>query len=220
MPGPCIVGGEVERSAGSTRPAGPGAGTPAGEAPVPHLLTRVWRRLDVVSLEYFTLQGAGDLLLWSGQITTVVGGVPHLVHYSVVCDRDWSTREARVHRSSPGERASTALVRDPAGNWIVDGVERRDLSGALDLDIEWTPSTNTLPIRRLDLGLGESREVEAAWIRLPGLAVERLSQRYTRLGSDTYRYESSGGRFVAELTVDGSGFVARYGDLWECVGKG
>lgn len=72
---------------------------------------------------------------------------------------------------------------------------------------------------RLKLEIGESREVEAAWVRLPEMRVERLSQRYTRLDGDTYRYESSGGRFVAELTVDGRGFVERYGDLWDCVGR-
>jgi hypothetical protein len=31
----------------------------------------------------------------------------------------------------------------------------------------------------------------------------------------TYRYESHGGDFVTELTVNEAGFVTRYPDLWE-----
>lgn len=189
-----------------------------GESPVPHLLTRVWRRQDEVSLEHFSLQSAGGLLLWSGQITAVLAGVPHFVVYTLVCNADWSPREARVYRTAGGDQSGTHLVRNPEGGWAVDGVERGDLAGALDLDIQWTPSTNALPIHRLGLEVGESREVEVAWIRLPGMTVERLSQRYTRLGPD--RYERYGARSSQEFTVDGSGMVERYGDFWECVGKG
>ncbi|MDQ2870322.1 MAG: putative glycolipid-binding domain-containing protein [Acidobacteriota bacterium] len=89
---------------------------------------------------------------------------------------------------------------------------RRGLHG---LDLNFSPSTNLLPIRRLDLSIGEKAGVRAAWLRFPGFALEPLEQVYSRLGDGTYRYESGGGRFVAELEVDRAGFVTRYPNLWE-----
>ena len=49
------------------------------------------------------------------------------------------------------------------------------------MDLSATPSTNTLPIRRLALDVGASREVRAAWIRFPSCEIAPLPQRYTRL---------------------------------------
>ena len=90
----------------------------------------------------------------------------------------------------------------------------------LDLDLAFTPATNILPLRRLGLAVGESREVTAAWLRFPDLSVEPLPQRYTRLDERRVRYESRGGAFTAELEVDELGLVVRYPPLWERVAVG
>lgn len=187
--------------------------------PVPHVLSRAWLRKDEVALEYFNLQSAPGFLLGSGHITSVVHGVPCLVNYTLACDPAWVTREAHVHVNSGGTHSLTRLARSEDGVWQVAGEERRDLDGVTDVDIQWTPATNALPINRLGLEVGESRDVDAAWVRIPELSVERLSQTYTRVRENVYRYESGGGSFVAQLIVDESGFVERYADLWVCVGK-
>jgi hypothetical protein len=64
--------------------------------------------------------------------------------------------------------------------------------------------------------------VRAAWLRFPSFALEPLEQTYTRLERNLYRYESAGGRFVAPITVDDTGLVNQYGDLWsrESAGEG
>lgn len=85
----------------------------------------------------------------------------------------------------------------------------------IDLDLNFSPSTNLLPIRRLSLAVAERATVRAAWLRFPSFRLEPLEQIYHRIDATTYRYESAGGRFVAELKVNATGFVTRYGDLWE-----
>ena len=80
-----------------------------------------------------------------------------------------------------------------------------------------TPATNTLPIRRLNLHVGGSESVIAAWVKFPELTVEPLSQRYTRLAKDTYSYESNTG-FSAEIVVDDLGLVNMYPGGWERIG--
>jgi hypothetical protein len=82
------------------------------------------------------------------------------------------------------------------------------------VDLGFTPSTNTLPIRRLTLAVGASAPVRAAWLRFPELTLESLEQVYLRTAERTYRYESAGGQFVAVLEVGAAGLVSRYGDYW------
>ena len=80
----------------------------------------------------------------------------------------------------------------------------------MDVDLNFSPSTNLLPIRRLALEVGSEAAVRAAWLRFPGFALEPLEQVYRRAAVGLYRYESAGGQFRADLEVDESGFVTRY----------
>ena len=89
------------------------------------------------------------------------------------------------------------------------------MANCIDLDLNFSPSTNLLPIRRSNLAIGEGTEVRAAWLRFPSFKLEPLSQRYKRIDESTYRYESGGGNFVTELTVNAVGFVTTYPDLWQ-----
>ena len=89
------------------------------------------------------------------------------------------------------------------------------LKGCTDVDLGCSPSTNTLPIRRLRLGVGASQKIQAAWLRFPDFTIVKAAQTYTRLDEFTYRYAS--GTFEAELTVDDDGLVAAYAD-WRRTG--
>ena len=62
------------------------------------------------------------------------------------------------------------------------------------------------------LALGQSAEIEAAWVRVQSLEVERSTQRYERTGDSTYRYSS--GTFSVELEVDDQGLVLDYPPYW------
>ncbi len=80
--------------------------------------------------------------------------------------------------------------------------------------MNFSPSTNLIPVRRLDLAIGESAEVKAAWLRFPEFKLEPLQQQYRRLDEFSYRYTSAGGQFVADLKFNWAGFVVDYPDLW------
>ena len=49
------------------------------------------------------------------------------------------------------------------------------MRGCPDVDLAVTPATSTLPVRRLDLGIGNREAVTAAWIKFPGLELQPLS---------------------------------------------
>jgi hypothetical protein len=124
------------------------------------------------------------------------------------------TREVQVEIEDGGRRG-LSLSRNARGDWSLDGQVMPLLDGCHDVDLEWSPSTNTLPIRRLQLGLKQPAKVTAAWIRFPSLEIERLDQSYERLAGRRYGYRS--GRFAAELQVDEDGLVLDYAGLWKAV---
>jgi uncharacterized protein len=92
-----------------------------------------------------------------------------------------------------------------------------ELAGALDVDLGFTPATNTQPIRRIGLEVGESASVRSAWLRFPELRLEPLEQTYTREAEQSFRYRAlvDGEPFIARLDTDAFGRVLRYEGLWE-----
>lgn len=128
--------------------------------------------------------------------------------YAVTTDEAGMTRHVAVADVS-GMRV--VLSSDGRGRWWRDGVRDRALDGCTDVDLEMTPATNTLPIRRAMAGGGvRQTTVEAAWVRWPSLSVDRMTQRYERTTERTWRYESPRTAYV--LDVDELGLVRRYGD--------
>ncbi|RKG89879.1 hypothetical protein D7V97_42355 [Corallococcus sp. CA053C] len=196
-----------------TPPASRPGGIPEGRC----LQAVTWRRLESPGTEHCELweSTTGPLLI--GTTVLVSEGLPLLVRYTVACDPDWHTREARLVLHQGGTRRTLVLQVDDHQRWWRDGRELPELRGCVDVDLSVTPSTNTLPIRRLGLEVGQARDVTAAWVRLPDLSLERLEQRYTRLSSSLFRYESAGGSFVAEVDTDAHGLVTHYPSGWERV---
>jgi hypothetical protein len=175
-----------------------------------------WRRSDEVEAdEWCTLVVRDAGLSLVGTVIGSQGGVPLRVEYRVFAEPDGPTTGVHVRQWHGFDLRSITLTRDAKGNWTVDGRKVRGLKGCTDVDLGISPSTNTLPIRRLNLGIGRSKEIKAAWLLFPGLTVEKAAQTYTRLDEFTYRYAS--GTFEAELVVDDDGLVARYAD-WRRTG--
>ena len=126
------------------------------------------------------------------------------------CDPSWVTRSARV-TGSVGAREIDARVECAAGEWTLNGHIVTTVRGCIDVDLNFSPSTNVLPIRRLALPIGGRATVRAAWLRFPSFTLEPLEQVYERLAERRYRYESNGGAFTAEIDVDAAGLPSRYG---------
>lgn len=145
-----------------------------------------------------------------GTAVTEYDGVPAEIRYRVVCDRDWRTRRVHVGAVHGDRKRSLRLRASGDGRWWSGDREVAEFAGCLDVDLAIGASTNTLPIRRLELPVGSAAEIDAAWVQFPGLDLERLPQRYTRLAEDRYRYESLDSDFSADLEVDDLGLVFRY----------
>jgi uncharacterized protein len=174
-----------------------------------------WRRHDQPGHEVAALDAAPDGG-WrlSGTVVMAWRGEPCALTYSVDLDERWRTRGAFAAGGIGGRRFEGLVLADERQRWTLNGDEVAGVAGCADVDLAFSPSTNLLPVRRLALEVGESAGVRAAWLRFPELVLEPLEQRYTRIGEREYLYESRGGAFRAELTVDEVGLVVRYGDIW------
>ena len=177
----------------------------------------LWRWLDGCGLERFVLHREAGGWRLCGTILALHEGAPAEARYEVVCDPAWRTTRASADVQRPGDERSLRLSVEN-GRWYRDRLEQPDVQGCLDVDLSWSPATNTLPIRRLGLGVGQaSGRVTAAWVRFPELTVEPLPQEYLREHETRYRYTSRAGAFTAQLEVDGQGLVVEYAGLWRRV---
>jgi hypothetical protein len=170
----------------------------------------LWRRLDRPGHEAARLSRMGGGWNLSGTAVMAHEGQPCRLDYSIVCDSGWRTSGATIEGWVGSETIRFEITAGSSGAWRMNGSNRPEVEGALDLDLNFSPSTNLLPIRRLDLAVGEEARVRAAWLRFPSFALEPLEQSYRRVAESRYRYESAGGRFVADLEVNAAGFVTLY----------
>lgn len=177
----------------------------------------LWRRLDRPGHEFARLISRDSSQLLTGTAVLLHEGNACCLDYHIVCDPEWRTTSCRVSGWLGSQTIEIEVSVDATGEWRLNGTEIFPVSGCVDIDLNFSPSTNLLPIRRLGLEEGAEAEVQAAWLRFPSFKLERLDQRYRRLGPETYRYESAGGSFVTQLEVNASGFVTRYPDF--CVAE-
>lgn len=177
------------------------------------LQSLVWECKDCFSTEYFTLSEFDEEYLLRGTVI-VYETDPTLINYQIACDKHWFTKFVWINWEQEGKTNSLTLKTDGEHSWFKDGSPLPSMNGLPDVDVEFSPATNTLPIRRLNLNVGESKTVDAVWVRLEGLGLTRIQQKYSRLAQNCYLYENQFG-FKATLEVDELGLVIRYGDLWQ-----
>ena len=178
--------------------------------------TAMWRRSDDRFMhEELELRRIEEGFQLVGRIAGEEDGEPLLVQYLIECDEAWRSRFAGVTQVIGATRRTLRLIRTDFGDWLVDSEPVPQLAGCEDIDLSITPSTNFLPIRRLQLPLGRSATVTAAWVKFPELVVAPLEQSYSRAGPRRYRYRSLGSGFAVELYTDADGFPLDYGSTWQ-----
>lgn len=174
----------------------------------------LWHCSVLSSSEHASLRESEDGYRLQGVVAVPLGDIPCHIDYTVVVDRQWRASDARARVATPSGVREIVLRSHPTGGWELDGVPAPHLRTCHDIDLGWTPATNTIPIRRLGLGIGETATISAAWVRFPELDVVTNEQQYTRVADDRWQYRS--GEFDFELATDPiSGLVVTYGeDLW------
>jgi hypothetical protein len=167
----------------------------------------LWRSPLFNSMEHFQYRGTDQTHTMEGTVVLAREATPATIHYTLSVGPTWELIDATI-RCTTTEDVTIAIASEK-GEWWIDGQQRVDLSGCTDLDLGWTPATNTLPIRRTRLAEGEEATIDAVWVTFPELAVVRAEQTYMRQSASVWRYSS--GDFAAELHMGPFDIVADYG---------
>jgi hypothetical protein len=160
--------------------------------------------------------------------------VPFRVDYRLEAP-GFVTRELELTASTEGCRRHLLLRHDGQGAWDAEVEDQGevpggrwdgslpDLSEALDIDIQNSPLTNTMPILRHGFQREGSGDFLMAFVTMPSLRVEASPQRYehnraTEAGS-VVTYISRDGDFTADLELDTDGLLTFYPRLARRVGS-
>ncbi|MGF1609408.1 MAG: putative glycolipid-binding domain-containing protein [Kiloniellales bacterium] len=184
-----------------------------------------WSPWDEPGLEHLHLKVTADGAEALGLILRMRGDQHFRCRYELETDPDWRVRQltfAVMPAGGGGPPARIELESDGQGSWRANGEPQPELEGCLDLDIQVTPFTNTLPVRRLGLEQDESAQLRVVYLALPELKPRPVEQRYTCLApigkqGGLYRYEGLFRDFTAELPVDGDGLVMDYPETFRRV---
>jgi uncharacterized protein len=169
-----------------------------------------WRDASGKGLEHLALTAGGGRI----EARSVVISSEHdrAWTYRIVCDEAWHALSLSLAEVDGG--ACLEIESNGHGAWTSKGQSVPELKGAIDLDLAITPFTNTLPIRRLHLDVGQTAEIVTAYVDFPGLTLLPDPQRYTRLSATTYHFEALDSDFEQDITVDAEGFVVDYPTLF------
>jgi len=146
-------------------------------------------------------------------------GEPFRLTYQLRWDDRGLLRRADLQARKGSNVRSLSMSVDDGGRWLGEhGEHLNHLDGCADIDIWPTPLTNSFPIWRGQLQIGERREFRMAWVSAPDLTVAAKAQAYTRLEDRLYLFESlDGSGFTARLPVDEDEFVIDYPGLFSRV---
>jgi uncharacterized protein len=179
------------------------------------LVTAVlWRRLDEPGHVTGALEERAEGWRLSGTAAFRQASGMAVLAYRVDCDRAWQTLSGEV-RGFLGDRPVDLRIRRLGNRWHLGHEPVEGLDDLIDLDLGFTPLTNTIAIRRAGLADGASARLPAAWLNLESLSLERLDQSYERRAPDMYWYSAPAFDYVALLEVSTDGLVRRYPGLFE-----
>jgi hypothetical protein len=174
----------------------------------------LWQRLDTSGHDACRLTTGGSHWELAGTAVFVHRGAPAHLAYRVAGQGGWCTRRASVSGFVGDRTVEHVIERSEGGTWTIDGTVVANVTGLEHLDLGFTPSTNVLQLRQLNLAVGQAADLPVAWMDVPPCGLRILSQRYERRGELTYWYEAPGFGYAALLELGRDGFVEHYPESW------
>ncbi len=160
-----------------------------------------WEGIEDKTTEQATIQLQPDSIRAESSITGA--GKPDL-RYTLMLHHDWTWKEFTLW--ADGQEVYH-LMRN----------QRTETNTAF-IDFNLTPFTNTLPIRKLNLLVGERVAISVLYVCYPPQPVEIVAQEYERLEEDLYRFRHLATGFEADIRVDEYGLVREYATLFTRTG--
>lgn len=162
--------------------------------------TARWRTWDHEHIETLSLR-------WENEGWTATGEVSReAITYVIRLSATWQVRQFLLFRDLA--EPDLWLGADGTGRWgEINGAHRTDLAGCTDIELLCTPFGHTLPIRRLQLAVGESCDVTLATVDVETLAVVPTRRTYRRLSPRLFERRGGDDSEPIEFSIDEYGLI-------------
>jgi hypothetical protein len=174
----------------------------------------LWESGEYHSTEKCHWRDTGSGAEIRSSVEVMQNGTVHCVEYHIKTNENGETLYFHVANRHDHLIEHFIFKGDGKGNWESNHRGIDDFSGCIDIDMSITPSTNSLPIQRLNLPVGEEAEIQVLYVDILKNTLVPVKQKYTRLSEHEYKYENVPNDFETTIRVDESGFVTDYPGLF------
>jgi hypothetical protein len=146
-------------------------------------------------------------LSWDNEAWTAVGRVGReRIEYVLRLAPTWHVRQFLLFRDL--DDPDLWLAIDASHRWgEINGSYRTEFDGCADVELDCTPFTATVPIRRLALDIGDAADLDVIDVDVETLAAIRRPVRYERLADRSYRRTALATGEARQFEVDQFGLV-------------
>ncbi|WP_433632115.1 putative glycolipid-binding domain-containing protein [Chryseobacterium cucumeris] len=180
--------------------------------------TLIWKGIFYQSLEYFNLQSDDKNYTVKSKIIGCLEDKIYNTEYKIHIDKDWIVQDFLIESEVNTIKKIFSGKRNQS-QWEINGVVNPEFDHFNFIDISLTPFTNTLPINNLKLSASGSQKINIIYIDVLKHHIRPVQQQYTRTAVNKYLYENIETDFKAEISVDESGLVTCYPELFEKIAE-
>lgn len=189
--------------------------TDNGEAHMQWSKDIAWKRFDERGEERCGFACHEGSCGTEGVGAVAINGSGFVFQYRIETDEGWRVRRAGIVTRLGADEFTAMIERNDEGAWTIGGVRTPRYDRCEDIDLGFSPSTNTLTLKRLALVVGETRTTRAILVTEPELMLSMVKQSYHRI--DEQRYEYRVGDFSVVITVDEDGLVVDYPGMFKAL---
>lgn len=178
-------------------------------------LTLTWDGIENRTLEKCLVKTSAEGYEVVSEIKGTIDAKPVELRYRILLDDKWSVKEFYAENCLSSNNFKIHYLQANPGQWIDEnGLSLPQFNDCIDIDIFPTPFTNSLPLKRTPLHIGESAEFKMLWVDLIDGVSRCDLQRYKRLDNNTYRFTSLDTGFTADIDFTEDLFVQHYPGLF------
>jgi len=174
----------------------------------------LWTGREYYSLENCLVNTTDEGTVINSLIVGKYKETIYRVEYEIYTNKDWQVVSFALSGMHNDQTLHWKLESDGNGHWTKEGRPADEFKGCIDIDIPLTPFTNSLPINRLKLKQGSAQQIRVLYLDVLEQRISVVRQQYMRLSDTEYHYENIPNDFEATITVDASGFVVDYPQLF------
>lgn len=181
--------------------------------------TIIWKGIIYNALEYFNLIRQENTFIVKSKIIGTYEDKIYAVDYNVLIDAEWKVQNFEIEYEVNNIK-SNIIGEKIKKEWKINGFINPSYTGFDFIDISLTPFTNTLPIRNLNLDIGQEVIIDVIYINILDNYIKPVKQKYRKNADRIYRYENVPNDFEADIWVDELGLVVFYPSLFERLAEG